>query len=449
MVDELPVFQQHVPYLPKNGSWCGFAVTNSGTAAVDDVMLVTAYQNGEPLQTVWGPLTLAPGESRAMMFDDLPWRQHEYADTEALYLLADAPVQFVNLFASDNKPMAGFMEGASNGTRLVIPDTYRAGSSARLMFGGIINETFTDAPVSFRIFSSGGTLITSFTQTIAAGGKLAIQPGILPFGNMADGGWIDIIATAGNRLTAYQYVANQTGNKNSLESLFAIPVGLKTKYVPHITPITGGWRTYLTLINVSASANTVNFHFVKAGSDASQDLNLGLKPFEKKVINLSEQFAMLETNALYRSVLKLSGKYPIVGYYTYTPNSVGDEAGYHLLDSNIFSKELVLPRQAGDSGAAFWTKVGLCNPGSGSVKVTMRPYDDAGHVIAASIKTITLGAGAYSVFLVSQKFSEAASRIAFIKFTSNGNPIGGYYLLGNMNGNTMGYDMLTGANMHR
>jgi len=164
-------------------------------------------------------------------------------------------------------------------------------------------------------------------------------------------------------------------------------------------------------------------------------------------MNLSTEFSALESNALYRSVLKISGKYPIVGYYTYTPSNIGDEASYHLLDSNILSDELVLPHQAGNS-STFWTKVGICNPGSSSVKVTMKPYDATGLVIPGSVKAITLGPGAYNVFLVSQKFGEAASRIAFIKFQSNSGSIGGYYLFGNIKDNRLSYEMLTGANMH-
>jgi hypothetical protein len=447
MVDKRPAFQQHVPYIPKNGPWCGFAITNAGDTKVDDVMLVTGFKNGSPIQTVWGPLDLNPGEKQAVMFDDLPWRQHEYVDTNALYLIADSPVQFVNLFAADQKPMAGFMEGASHGTRLVIPDTYKGFSSARQMFGGVINESFTDAPATFRILSADGALISRFSQTIPAGGKIAIQPGIAPFGNMTDGGWIDITATTGHSLSAYEYVAKKTGGKDVIETQFAIPVGLKTKYVPHITASTGGWRTYLTLINVSSLVNPVNFHFVKAGADKSQDMNLSLGPFEKKVMNLSSEFSILESNALYRSVLKISGKYPIVGYYTFSAPNVGDEASYHLLDSNTLSAKLVLPSQAGDS-ASFWTKVGICNPGSGSVKVTMRPYDAAGLAISGAAKTISLGPGAYSVFTLSQKFGEDASRIAFIKFQSNSSSIGGYYLLGNMKDNRQSVEMLAGANMH-
>lgn len=447
-VDQASAFHQQVPYIPKNGPWCGFAITNGRDQVVENVMMVTRSNDGRPLQTVLGPLNLNPGEKRLFVFDDLPYRKHEYPDTKSIFLIADQPVGFVNLFAFDQKPMAGFVEGQSDGAHLVIADTSsEMPTDGRQMTGGILNESFTDAPVNFRVFSGDGEKVAEFSQTIPADGRIDIQPGNNPFYNMPDGGWIDIVATGGNQLSAYQYVTHKAGKRNAIETLFAIPVGATTKFVPHITPVLGWWTTYLTLINPSENPNTVNFHYVKAGSSRKEDVNLELGPYEKRVMDLSSEFGKLEGEALYRSVLEITGQYPIVGYYTYSPPYGGDEASYPLLDSKEFNNELLLPHYAG-SGGAFWTGVCVCNPSGDSINVVMEPVDNSEKIISDGVKTVSLGPGAYDVFTVDQRFGEAASKISFIKFHStNGSAIGGFYLYGNMKNGVPSVEMLSGANM--
>ncbi len=447
-MDHLPTFQQHVPYIPKNGPWCGFAIANAGSRKAENVRLVTSYTTGKPLQTVLGPISLNSGEKKVVMFEDLPWRPHEYADTDSLYLLADEPVQFVNLFAADLKPMAGFNQGDAQGTRLVIPDTYRGLSSAQQMFGGVINESFTDAPVVVRIFDGNGQLRSRVSLVIPAGGKTAIQPGISPFVNLPDGGWMDIVSSDGLALSAYQYTTNKTGKKDAIETLFALPVGTKVKYVPHVTPVLGWWATYVTLINPSPQINSVNFHLLKAGNDHRQDVNMELAPFEKKVVDVSSPFGKLEGESLYRSVLEITGQYAVVGYYTYSPPYGGDEASFPLLDANSFAGELVLPHQAGDQGS-FWTGAGVCNPSTRTVEVTASPYNHDGVKMQEAVEKISLGPGAYDVFTVSSKFGENASRISFIRFQSNNGPIGGFYMFGNIKDNRQSVEMLAGANLRK
>jgi len=43
-------------------------LTNPGIEAVEDVTLTTYAADGEPIQTVLGPLNMAPGEKRLFFF---------------------------------------------------------------------------------------------------------------------------------------------------------------------------------------------------------------------------------------------------------------------------------------------------------------------------------------------------------------------------------------------
>ncbi len=79
-------YNQVVPYMPKASEWSGFALTNPGSAAVERVTLTTQDEEGNPIQTVLGPLRLGPGEKRVFFFSDLPVRLHELPATARLTL---------------------------------------------------------------------------------------------------------------------------------------------------------------------------------------------------------------------------------------------------------------------------------------------------------------------------------------------------------------------------
>jgi hypothetical protein len=444
-LDDLKAVHQDVPYIPKNGLWSSFAITNASNQTVKNVMLVTRYNDGRSLQTIFGPQDFSPGENQILLFNNLPWRVQEYADSDSVCLIADQPIQFINLFGYDQKPMAGFVQGHSSGAHLVIPDAYYE-APGRNMFGSVSNETFEEAPVTFKIFSADGAIGTTFTRTIPAGGKMSIQPGTSPFNNIPNGGWIDISATGGNQLSAYQYLTYKTGNKNSVDTLFGLPVGETVKLVPHITPLLGWWETELTIINPSGNVNPIVFHYLAAGNKTDDDKTIDLPPYGKQLINLSSEFGKFEGDPLYRSALEIAGKYPITGYYTYSAPSSGDEANMPLLDENDFKNELVLPHYAG-KGGYFWTSVCICNPNDYSITVTMDPYNDSGNMIDGAEYTETLNPGAYDTFTIPAKFGDVSSDIAFIKFTTQEGLLGGFYLYGNTKNGVVSSEMLSGANM--
>ncbi|MBC2714672.1 MAG: hypothetical protein HF978_05115 [Desulfobacteraceae bacterium] len=448
-ISKLTAFHQNVPYIPKSGPWSGFVMFNAGDEMVEDVTLVTSDPDGRPVQTLLGPVDFAPYEKQVVMFDDLPWRSHEYGDSDSLMLISNQPLNMLNLFALDQNPMAGFVQDKASGSHLVIPGTVADIAAAGNLKGSVLNESFDEAGITIRIYDvDGHQQDDDIEEVIAPGGKYFFTPGTRPFSHVPKRGWIDIIATDGNILSAYQYVKNSVGSRNAIDTLFALPVdGTTSLIVPHVTPQLGWWRTYLTLINPNDTINPVNLHFSVAGEDQTNDMDLEFAPFEKRVIDLTSEYGRFDGEPA-RSMLEITGQYPVVGYYTYSPPYGKDEASFPLINDDMLKSKLVLPHYAGQGGH-FWTGICICNPNNYPVTVSVQPYDGNGRAGEdLMMTTMSLGAGEKEIFTVRSKFGDSASDISFIEFEENEQaPIGGFYLFGNIKNGKLSVEMLTGANM--
>jgi len=433
-------YNQEVPYIPQvSGAWSGFALTNPGSAAVDNVMLITRNESGIPTQTVLGPLRLGAGEKRIFFFSDLSVRLHEQSETRRLTLTADGSVDLLNLIGgAGNRSLTTFVQGDARGSRLVIPDTAPPMTPGVRMFGGVRNESFAETRVSLRLFSGTGVLMQEVSVLIAARGWLPIEPGFYPFYNMPGSGWIEILGNGVQLLSGFQYTSDSSG----VETLFALPVGSSKKIVPHV-PEPGYWRTRVTLINPNDQENSVKLHPALAGADGGGDLNIVLAPGEKRILEIQDQFGKREGDPLYHSILEITGTYPVVGYFTYSTISGGDKASYPLLEDSDFKGTLSLPHYAGNDGY-WWTGVVVCNPSSFAVTVRIEPYDGTGNLMEGRVISVNLGAGAYDVFDVASRFGDSASGISFIRLRTEGDAgaIGGFYLYGDS-----GNQILSGANM--
>lgn len=431
---------QVIPYVPKASEWSGFSLTNSGSDAVERVTLTTLDKEGGPIQTVLGPLRLAPGEKKIFLFDDLSVRPHELSATTRMSLTADGPVDLLNLIGQGNRFLSTFVQGDARGNRLVIPDTAAPSMTSGVrMFGAVRNESFEATRVTLRLYSGAGILLQEISESIAARGWLSIEPGSYPFYyNMPQSGWIDILGDGGHLLSGFQYFSDPSG----VETLFALPVGSSKKIVPHI-PEPGYWTTRVTLINPSDQENPVRLHLALAGADAGGDLNIVLAPHEKRVLEIQDRFGKRVGEPLYHSILELTGRYPLIGYFTYSTSGGTDDASYPLLDDTYLKNTLSLPHYAGNDGY-WWTGAVICNPSSVAVPVRIEPYDRNGNLLEGRVVSVSLDAGAYDVFEVGSLFGETASGISFIRFRTEGDSaaIGGFYLYGN-NGN----QILSGSNM--
>jgi hypothetical protein len=433
-------FSQEIPYIPKSGGWSGFALTNPTDAPVGDVILASRDADGVPIQTLLGPLQLAPGEKQRFFFSDFDVPIHELINTERLTLLADGPVALLNLVGNGDQSLAAFVQNDARGYRLVIPDTAPAMIPGVRMFGGVRNESFADMPVKLSLYSATGELQDEVIETIAPAGYLTIKPGSDPFYNMPSSGWIEVQADVSASLSGFQYLSNDKG----VETMFALPVESARKIVPHIAR-PDYWVTTVTLINPGNTENAVNFHAALAGGDMSGDDNIVLAPHEKRTMELQDLFGASAGDPLYHSILEITGEFPLTGYYAYNRIGVKEYAALPLLDESDFKQTLYMPHYAGNNGGFWWTGVVVCNPSSVSERVRIEPYDADGQLMEKAVETLDLNAGAYDVMDVQARFGEAASDISFINFRATGDTqgIGGFYLYGNRR-NT---NILSGANM--
>ena len=431
-------YNQEIPYIPKASEWSGFALTNPGSAGVDRVTLTTRDGEGNPIQTVLGPLRLGPGEKRIFFFSDLSVRRHELSATNSLTLTADGPVDLLNLIGEGDNFLTTFVQGDARGSRLVIPYTAPPMTPGVRMFGGVRNESFDETRVTLRLYSAEGVLLQEASEPIAARGSLSIEPGSYPFYTMPKSGWIEILGNGVQLLSGFQYTSDSSG----VETLFALPVGSAKKIVPHV-PEPGYWKTRVTLINPNDQENPVKLHLALADADAGEDLNIVLAPGEKRVLEIQDPFGKSAGAPLYHSILEITGRYPMVGYFTYSTPNGKDDASYPLLDDTHFKSTLSLPHYPGNDGY-WWTGVVVCNPSSFAVTVRIEPYDRDGNLMEGRVISVNLDAGAYDVFEVASRFGEAASGISFLKFRTEGDSgaIGGFYLYGDS-----GNHILSGANM--
>jgi hypothetical protein len=423
-------FIRHVPYIPKNGPWSGFAITNPSAELTAEIMLVTLDEEGKPLKTVLGPMELLPGQKHLVHFSQLPVPKHQIAITESVKLISDHPVEMVNLFAGTGGPMAGFSDMPPVDHRLVIPCLYdNEPWDIWSMAGGLFNLSFADVEIVFDVYSSDGMRIGTHNLNLAARGAVPIRSGRAPFSPFPDQGWMQIQTDEqGVELFAYQYLQSNESDNEAMESAFALPVISGSLFVQHVTPASGVWLTLLTLINPNNAENTVVIHPAANQENTSGDAVFTLFPFEKQVIDLSARF----DGAAGQSILEISGNQPLAGQVRYKPEN-GDSVSYPLLAYNAFKSELVMPHTAYNN-RRWYTGVGVCNPNAYPVTIFITPHDSTGEPLAEPGEYIHLGQGAYEVFTVHDLFPAQADSISFLKIQCvdpSSALIGGFYLYGN------------------
>ncbi len=441
-VDLRKGFSREIPYIPKNGMWSGFALVNPRDTKVDSIMLVTYESDGDPIQTVMGPLELSAGEKRVFFFEDLPWRQHEYQATERMALLADSRVFLVNLFGSPSGRLGGFVQNENRGTHLVIPDVMGAAPSGDHMQGAIINESGQEAQLTIRVFQEDGTLYDEILWVLSPGEMLRIDPGNYPFYSVPSNGWIDV--QADRVISGYERITSAY----NLDTIFAMPVVSSHKIVPHVAS-PQGWRTTLTLINPNAKANQIAIHPRLAGSDQGADTIVQLGPWEKAELDLGAIYGKGPGDPLYHSLLELTSEYSFAGYYSYAQaGQARDRASMPLVDFSQLKETLFLPHYA-RSNDMWWTGFVIANPSNTEARVRIEPYDMNGNLIQDLVLYQNIQPGGYEVMLGTSLWGSRARDVSFAKFSveDSGAKICGFYLYGNRTEGRICSDMLAGANM--
>lgn len=441
IIDLKKSMNQAIPYIPKNGQWSGFVVTNPTSDPIEDVILAAYDSLGKPVQTLLGPIDLQPGEKRNFMFTDLIWRSHDYDSLDQIYFMSNDNTKQLNMVGSSkSKVAASFVQNKSRGYHLVIPDTFSSMNFDKNVLTYISNEALTTADITINVYSKSGQLITNVNDSLLPRERIMLRSGEYPYYAMPDDGWIDVFSTGPEEINGIQYLTSF----GSAESLFAIPVGSKEKFIPHVPPKNGLWAATVTLINPNDAVNNIRLHPEKAGDDIASDVTIFLDPYEKRAISLTELFGYQSGDPLYHSIIKIDADHSIVGYYSYRPVNQTDQASFPLIEWADCGEELTLGHNAG-KGGNWLTAAVVFNPTEKAVLVDVQPYDENGRFLEGIGKQIDLDKGSYEIITIQSFFGvKEAADISFIKFKAGGqgSSIGGFVLYC-----TTAKGMVTGINM--
>lgn len=426
-----------IPYIPKNGMWSGFALTNPSDQPVRDVLITTYREDGMPVQTIADPFTMAPGERRSFLFSDMAWRKHELGMVDHLRVLGEDGLHVLNLFADGQEDMASFAGPPLRSSRIIIPDTSAAMDVSKNVASGVLNQGFDDLLLEMRLYSGEGFLMTEVgNEPLTSRSAFPMKSSRYPFYTMPRDGWIEIRDTDGASINGF----TKTRADSRMDSIFALTAEFAYGIVPHV-PEPGHWETTLTLINPNDIQNDVSLSMRKAGADGGEEMSVTLAAREKRTITMHDQFGKYPGAPNHHAIVEINAAYPIAGYYKYsTPE---DSASMPLINAGDLKTELILPHYAGNDGF-WWTGVGIFNPSDEKVTIRGIPYDDKGTPMDYAVRDFELASGEYDIFLIRSRFGEdVASMISFVKFRSlEGGTVGGFFLYGNEAGG-----MLSGGNM--
>ncbi len=414
-----------IPYIPKDGPWSGFSITNYSTEPMKNVTFTTYSSDGRPIHTLLGPLELAPGEKRKFTFSSLPARQHELSEVLYARISSSGPIGPVNLIGIDDG-VASLTQGHYKGHHIALPDSVEEYQADKRMFGYIINEGSQDAAITATVYSSAAKIFKTTPITLGARQSYYFAPGRTPFSSMPDNGWIEIKGKNGDEeISAFQYMTKGT----TLETNFAVPVTSDIQVIPHI-PFSEKWNSELVLINHGTASAAVVIHRKMAGTDTTTDLTVNMAPKTKQVISLDAYFEGSSSDPYYRSIVTVTSTADISGYYAYHSVSYTDNVTIPLMVDADYGSTLLLPHNT--QGGDWWTGIGIFNPGETAVTVIMEAYENFGQQLGVTPDPVTLAPGQYVVYNNAMLFAGESQNISHILFKTNdpAKRIGGFYLYG-------------------
>lgn len=440
-------FQQTVPYIP-SFMWSGFAVTNPADQAVSNVFLTSYGTDGAPIHTAFGPVTLAPGEKRVFLLDQLPWRRHEFSRINRLTLKGDGFVNLLNLFGDkEGRVLSSFTANAPRNRRLILPGALTPSGAGEKLFAQVMSESDRTTAVTLKLYNPSGAFVKQAGATIPAGRKYNIQPGGAPFQySMSNADWVEVTSGAGDLLSGFQTVSAP----GRAEAIALASISGTAGIVPHIPPAVGNWVLTVTLINPNDFENRIRFHMKKAGTDGTEDLEMVLGPREKRLIDIQSHFARVPGHPYHQSMIDVTGSLPFVGWYSYGTPGGGEEASFPLIEETEAAAELILPHNAGTNGGPWWTGACVGNTSAMSVSVRVEPYGRDGSLVSEQVRTLSIEPGAYEILTVASFFGEFGNDVAFLKFRV-GSPLDGricgFYLYGKLENGMPTTRQLSGGNL--
>ncbi len=444
LYDEFRENSNTIPYIPKDGNWSGFTITNYSNETLEDIELTSYKKDGTALQTLLGPLSMEPKDKISFLFDNLEYREREYTDIDSVRISSAKDTGIANIISGRKGGVTEIVQGRLKGTHLVIPNTVKERQANYTMFGRIINESDITATAEIKIYDAVGVELKSIEKEFNPRESYEFIPGQDPFTGMPNDGWMEIQSKNGeSQFSGFQHILEDS----TVEVNFAIPVNSLTKIIPHI-PFSTNWKTQLVVINTSDEKSNILLHRVMAGLDTGNDYQFTLEPKERKVVNLHDILDVNPSNPYNQSIVSVSSNQPFVGYYAYegvsgAVSETDDNVTIPLLEASDFSSSLILPHNT--QGGKWDTGVGIFNPGPTPLTFSIKPYEGENRtLITDQTRNVTLNPGQYTVFITRLMFPDHISKITFLEFETEqpNDIIGGFHLYINKE------EGICGSNLH-
>lgn len=409
--------EQIFPYVPANGWWNGFAITNLGNDNVDDLCLTSVDFSGQALQSHIEPQTLAPRSNILTLFSSLPARRQETSSRQTLALLAPEQVAVVNLFGGSADGLGGFFSGSQPAKRIQLP--FSSANWSELTWGGVINRSAKEQSFNCSVYRADGTLLDSESVAIKPNQKLQLSS-IRAVSKLPIDGWLDMsVESQEDCLDGYQ-LWRSLSDVTKLEAIRGLTQA-QVQWVPHVEDA-GLWSTKVTVINPQGVDLTLSLSLV---GQAPKFITLG--PHEKRVLSLNSIFSAT-LSELSDACIKIAGSGEFSAYVSYQTNE--DLTSIPLLQQHQLTQQLALPHLSVEYG--WWTGVVVFNPETESVDVTLVPVKADGSRWLEQEKSLFLATGGKKSFLVSQYWPvSVSSQFSHIEIVaSNGQNIGGIFIFG-------------------
>lgn len=417
-LDEQMVF----PYVPANGWWSGFALTNLSSEPVKGVVLTSLDFDGRSLETHLDLDSLSAGSKVVTTFSALPSRQHEKSQRQTLVLNAPHQIAAMNLFGGSEDGLGGFFSGVAPVARIQLP--FSSASWSELTWGGVINRSDVAQTLQCSVYGADGYLLGHDVVILEPQQKIRLSS-IAAVSNLPSGGWLDLAVESGDDcLSAYQ-LWRSLSDSTKLEAIRGL-VPASTFWLAHVEDA-GIWSTDIVVINPASTPLNLTFTLPLHGVDAATVSQLSLAPHERRVVALRDLFPD-HLDKLYQSAVRIDGAHDFSAYVTYNSNE--DLAAVPLQQEGQLSDRLALPHfSVTDS---WWTGIALFNPMDEAVEVTMVPVGLDGQPMIEQTKIMTLASGGKSAFSLLQYWPlDTARLMSHIEISvPQDQKIGGLFLLG-------------------
>ncbi len=431
-----------LPYLPKNGMWTGFSITNPGSSSVNRASLVGYDADGLPVATLWGPEKIDPFTKKTLVVDNLSCFTVDWIQIEQLRLIADENLEVVTLSGNGDLALSGIGKHIPPNSHLVIPDTSSSMGALEYVWGGVCSNSSVEQEINLSLYNSEGCKFSNKVLTLEPGAKMKVDSSIFSR-DMPNDGWVEAWLTESESLSNDNvgicgYLVWRKG-RVSADMMRALPVESSSLWLAQLTE-RGFWQTSVIMVNVNGEDIRIRIE----STELNEYREIPMRPYQRKEVDLLELFAGVDTKILCQSAFKFSSDASFCGYANYQGDA--DYVSLPLINDNLLTSVLILPHVA--VGAGWWTGVSVFNPQQETISVKIIPTHIDGYNWDDEIRNLSITGGGRKCFALSNLWALGTiEKISYITIESaNNESIGGFYLYGNqINGGPL--KSLAGSNM--